>query len=156
MQMAVVEFARHACQMEQANSTEFAPQTPYPVVDMMEEQRDVTALGATMRLGAYPCRLQEGSLAHQIYQQQEINERHRHRYEINNSYREQLAQGGLIFCGVSPDEKLVEMIELATNQHPFFLGCQFHPEFVSRPFKPHPIFDGFIRAALAHQQENKQ
>ena len=155
MQMAVAEYARHKCGMEKANSTEFDAKTPYPVVDLMETQREVRLMGATMRLGAYDCRLKEGSLAHQLYQRLEIKERHRHRYEINNRYREELERGGLIFSGIWPEGSLVEMIELPAEEHPFFVACQFHPEFLSRPLRPHPLFAGFIAASLAHKQRRQ-
>jgi len=153
MQMAVVEFARNICSMSDANSTEFNKNSAHPVVHLMAEQHEVTQMGATMRLGAYPCALKEGSLAAELYKGKEVSERHRHRYEINNSFRDQLSEGGLIFSGLSPDRELVEMIELPTEKHPFFVGCQFHPEFRSRLFQPHPIFEGFIRASLAYQKD---
>ncbi|MBK03791.1 MAG: CTP synthetase [Deltaproteobacteria bacterium] len=150
MQMAVVEFARNVSKLKGANSIEFDAETPYPVVDLMEEQKDVTQMGATMRLGSYPCSLKEDSLAAEIYGgSKEISERHRHRFEVNNSYREPLGESGLIFSGVSPDGQLVEMVELAREDHPYFVGCQFHPEFCSRPFEPHPLFAHFIKASLA-------
>ncbi len=153
MQMAVVEFARNVCGLEEANSREFAPRTPHPVVDLMATQKNLELLGASMRLGAYPCKLKENSLASKLYQKLEISERHRHRYEVNNAYREQLEQHGLIFSGLSPDEKLIEMLELPQEQHPYFIACQFHPEFCSRPFEPHPLFTGFIKAALDYRQQ---
>lgn len=152
MQMAIVDYARNVCGLKDANSVEFNPDTPHPVVDLMAEQRNVTQMGATMRLGAYPCALEADSLAAELYQSEEVSERHRHRYEVNNQYRAQLAEGGLRFSGLSPDQSLVEMIELDREAHPFFVGCQFHPEFLSRPFRPHPLFAGFIRAALQHRQ----
>ncbi|MCS6799451.1 MAG: CTP synthase [Myxococcota bacterium] len=146
MQMAVVEFARHACGLQGANSSELDPDTPHPVIDLMPEQRAVRDKGATMRLGAYPCVLLPGTLAADIYGTHEIQERHRHRYEVNVEYREPLERAGLVFSGLSPDRRLVEMIELPG--HPFFVGCQFHPEFKSRPHAPHPLFVRFVRAAL--------
>jgi CTP synthase len=146
MQLAVIEFARNVCGLADANSTEINPATPHPVIDLMSGQRGVTRKGGTMRLGAYPCVLRDGSLAHRIYGKRKISERHRHRYEFNNAYREALAQRGLAFGGVSPDESLVEMIELP--DHPWFVACQFHPEFKSRPTDCHPLFRGFIKAAL--------
>lgn len=146
MQMAVVEFARHVCGLQEANSAEFDPETPYPVIHLMPDQHGVKDKGATMRLGAYPCILSPGSLAHNIYGMDEISERHRHRYEVNNAYREQLEVGGLWLSGLSPDGRLVEVVEL--RGHPHFIGCQFHPEFKSRPHTPHPLFVRFIRAAL--------
>ncbi len=155
LQMAVVEYARHVCGMTGANSMEFDQKTPYPVVALMEEQREVKQMGGTMRLGAYPCQLKEGSLAHQLYRNVQISERHRHRYEINNAYRARLEEGGLVISGTWPEKSLVEVIELPSEQHPFFIACQFHPEFLSRPLNPHPIFAGFIAACILHKQ-NKQ
>jgi CTP synthase len=149
MQLAVVEFARHVCGLTGASSSELDPSTPHPVVDLMPDQRGVTDKGATMRLGSYPCVLAEGSRAAEAYGQTAISERHRHRWEVNNTYRDQLARGGLMMSGVSPDKRLVEVIELA--DHPYFLACQYHPEFGSRPMAPHPLFSRFIRAALETQ-----
>jgi len=149
MQCAVIEFARQVCGLKGANSHEFDPETPHPVINLMPEQRGITNLGGSMRLGAYPCRLRPGSRAFQAYGEEEISERHRHRYEVNNEYRDVLEAQGLVLSGVSPDGKLVELIELA--DHPWFVGCQFHPEFKSRPRQPHPLFRAFIGAALAHQ-----
>jgi len=146
MQMAVVEFARNAAGLAGANSTEFDSETPYPVIDLMPEQREVTEYGATMRLGAWECKLDPNTIAGKIYGQVLISERHRHRYEFNNDYREKLQEAGLRLSGTSPDGKLVEMIELP--DHPYFVACQFHPEFKSRPMAPHPLFSGFIRAAV--------
>jgi len=151
MQMAVIEYARHVCGLERANSVEVDEHTPHPVIDLMPGQRVVTQKGGTMRLGAYDCVLREGSLALRLYGKRKISERHRHRYEFNNTYRDVLTQHGLILSGVSPDESLVEMIELA--EHPFFLASQFHPEFKSRPLDCHPMFKGFIKAALQHKTE---
>ncbi len=145
MQCAIVEYARNVCGLIDANSSEFSEDTPYPVIDLMPGQEDV-AKGGTMRLGAYPGILRPGSLASKVYGgATRIEERHRHRYEVNNTYRESLEEGGLRFSGLSPDERLVEMIELP--DHPFFIGCQFHPEFKSAPYAPHPIFREFIAAA---------
>src|SRR5215831_13919898 len=146
LQMAVIEFARHVAGLKGANSTEMDPSTPYPVVDLMPEQRQVTEKGATMRLGSYPCALAPGSKAAAAYGASEISERHRHRYEVNNDFREALTGHGMLISGASPDRRLVEMIELP--QHPYFVGCQFHPEFKSRPQAPHPLFQSFIAAAL--------
>ena len=146
MQVAVIEFARNVCGLRGANSTEFEPAPPHPVVDLMPEQRAVTEKGATMRLGAYPCVLTPGSKAAAAYGASEISERHRHRYEVNNDFREALTGHGMLISGASPDRRLVEMIELP--QHPYFVGCQFHPEFKSRPQAPHPLFQSFIAAAL--------
>src|SRR5580765_2126006 len=146
MQVAVIEFARNVSGLRGANSTEFDATPPYPVVDLMPEQRSVTEKGATMRLGSYPCVLAAGSKAAAAYGAAEISERHRHRYEVNNDYREGLTGHGMLISGASPDRRLVEMIELP--QHPYFVGCQFHPEFKSRPQAPHPLFQSFIAAAL--------
>ena len=150
MQCAVIEFARHACGLEGANSREFDSNCPHPVVDLMPEQRGITNLGGTMRLGAYPCRIVVPSLAYQAYGTDEISERHRHRYEVNNEYREVLEQHGMRLSGFSPDNRLVEMIELP--DHPWFIGGQFHPEFKSRPKRPHPLFREFIKASLVRQE----
>ncbi len=149
MQMAVVEFARHVANLEDANSREFSETTTHGVIDLMPEQRNLTNKGATMRLGAYPCVLVEGSLAAEAYGTTDISERHRHRYEFANEYKEPLAAAGLILSGTSPDGKLVEVIEL--RGHPYFLGCQFHPEFKSSPISPHPLFVRFVRAGLERQ-----
>ncbi len=145
MQIAVVEFARNVAGLAEAHSTEFNPNSPFPVIDLMPDQHHVTDKGGTMRLGKYPCHLQSGSLASKIYGKQEISERHRHRYEVNNKFRQELTQAGLVFSGLSPDDRLVEMIELP--DHPFFIACQFHPELKSRPDNPHPLFVGFVEAA---------
>ena len=150
MQMAVVEFARHVAGLDGADSTEFTPDCPHPVIDLMQEQRGVETKGGTMRLGTYPCQLVEGSLAARAYARLEISERHRHRFEFNNRYREQLEARGLVLSGLSPDGSLVEMVEIP--DHPYFVGCQFHPEFKSRPTAPHPLFSRFIEAALVHQR----
>jgi CTP synthase len=147
LQVAVIEFARHVAGLKNANSQEFDPQGKEQVIAIMEDQKHVRDKGGTMRLGAYPCKIKEDSLAYRIYHAPEISERHRHRFEVNNKYREKLAKAGLIFSGTSPDDELVEMIEL--DNHPWFLGCQFHPEFNSKPFAPHPLFSGFVAAALA-------
>jgi CTP synthase len=152
MQMAVIEFARHVCGLERANSSEVDENTPHPVIDLMTGQRSVTRKGGTMRLGAYPCILREDSLALRVYGKRRISERHRHRYEVNNAYREILSKHGLIFSGLSPDELLVEMIEFA--DHPWFLASQFHPEFKSRPLDCHPMFKGFIKAALQRKLDS--
>jgi len=154
MQMAVVEFARHVCGLEGANSTEFQPDTEHPVVDLLPEQRGVREKGATMRLGAYPCVLSQGSLAATTYGTHEISERHRHRYEVNNEYRERLEAAGMVLSGLSPDRSLVEVVELP--EHPYFLGCQFHPEFKSRPHTPHPLFVRFVRAAVERAAQRER
>ncbi len=150
MQMAVIEFARHVGGLDGANSTEIEPETPHPVVDLMPDQRGVTDKGATMRLGAYPCVLKTGTRAADAYGATEISERHRHRWEVNNNYRDALERNGMVLSGLSPDGRLVEMIELP--EHPYFVGCQFHPEFKSRPSKPHPLFARFIKAAVERQK----
>jgi CTP synthase len=150
----VIEFARHVCGLTGANSREFDPHTPHPVIDLLPDQRGITDLGGTMRLGAYPCRLVKPSRASDAYDAQEISERHRHRYEVNNEYREPLERDGLLFSGFSPDGTLAEMIELP--YHPWFVGGQFHPEFKSRPKRPHPLFREFIRAALAYQESARR
>ena len=149
MQLAVVEFARNVCGLTGANSTELDPQSPHPVVSLLADQQDVTDLGGTMRLGAYPCVLVPGSRALAAYKTDHISERHRHRYEVNNAFRDKLAESGMLIAGVSPDHKLVEMVELP--EHPYFVACQFHPEFKSRPMDPHPLFRQFIAAAVAHK-----
>jgi CTP synthase len=150
MQCAVIEFARQVCGLKGANSREFDPETPHPVIDLMPEQRGIANLGGSMRLGAYPCQLRQGSRASQAYGREEVSERHRHRYEVNNEDRSLLESRGLVISGVSPDGKLVEMIELA--DHPWFVGCQFHPEFKSQPRHPHPLFRAFVRATLEHRK----
>jgi CTP synthase len=149
MQCAVVEFARHVCGLSGANSTEFDPAAPHNVIDLLPEQRDVTAKGGTMRLGLYPIVLGEGSAASKVYGQGAIQERHRHRYEVNNDYLGTLEKNGLRISGVWPDKQLVEIIELP--DHPWFVAGQFHPEFRSRPWEPHPLFAAFIKASLDHQ-----
>jgi CTP synthase len=146
MQCAVIEFARHVADLNKANSAEFDECTPHPVIDLMADQRSVHEKGGTMRLGAYPCRIVDGSLAHKAYGITEVRERHRHRYEFNNAYRDVLTSRGLILSGLSPDERLVEIVEL--RDHPWFVATQFHPEFNSRPHRPHPLFSGFVGAAL--------
>ncbi|HEX3597551.1 MAG TPA: CTP synthase [Polyangiaceae bacterium] len=151
MQLAVIEFARDVCGLKGANSTEFSSDTPHPLIDLMPDQRSIQEKGGTMRLGAYPCVLKSGSAAAQIYGTHEISERHRHRYEFNNAYRDQLARAGLIQSGTSPDGRLVEVVELEGHQH--FLGCQFHPEFKSRPMQPHPLFARFVAAAVRRRDE---
>lgn len=150
MQCMVIEFARmHG--LEEAHSTEFQEDSPFPVIDMMEEQKKIKHMGGTMRLGSYDCKLAEGTLAHQAYQQDMVQERHRHRFELNNEFRDQLKEEGLIISGTSPDDFLVEIIEL--KDHPWFLGCQFHPEFKSRPNRAHPIFVSFMQATLDHKKD---
>jgi CTP synthase len=151
MQMAVVEFARNVCGIEEAFSAEFREDAKNPVIHIMESQKSVKVKGGTMRLGAYPCHLGEKSLARRIYGQPDISERHRHRYEFNNAYRQSLKKAGLVISGVYPEADLVEIVELA--DHPWFLGCQFHPEFRSRPMDPHPLFESFVGACLKQRGE---
>jgi CTP synthase len=146
LQCAVIEFARNVLGHPNANSTEFDPTSPDPVIYLMEDQSDVEDMGGTMRLGIYPAKLTEGTATHELYGESVVYERHRHRWEVNNRYRSELEEGGLVFSGVSPDDRLVEIIELP--DHPFFIGSQFHPEFKSRPDQPHPLFFGFLAAAL--------
>ena len=151
LQIAVIEFARDVCGLAGANSTEFDENTSHPIIIYLKEQEYITELGGTMRLGAYPCRIEPGTLAHGLYGATDISERHRHRYEVNNTYRQQLTAAGLNICGTSPEGDLVEMIEIP--DHPFFIASQFHPEFKSRPNRAHPLFAGFIQACLQQQQE---
>jgi CTP synthase len=153
LQMAVVEFSRNVLGLTGANSLEFNEHTPHPVVTLMESQVKVQDKGGTMRLGSYACALKPGSLAHKLYGEDVIHERHRHRYEVNNAYRGRLQEAGLVVSGHNPELNLVEMIELP--DHPYFVGCQFHPEFKSKPFAPHPLFSGFIRAALSHRDAGR-
>jgi len=152
LQIAVIEFARNVAGLEKANSAEFDPDSPHPVIDLMLEQRGIAMMGGTMRLGAYPCRVAESTLAHRLYGSLEIQERHRHRFEVNNAYRKPLTDAGLVISGVSPDGELVEMIELP--DHPFFIGCQFHPELKSRPNRAHPLFKGLVGAAKAYRRDH--
>ena len=152
MQLAVVEFARNVAGLKEAHSTEFSPDTAQPVIDLLPEQADVEEIGGTLRLGLYPCKVKEGTKAFEAYQEELIYERHRHRYEFNNHYRELLESKGLVVSGLSPDGRLVEMVEL--KDHPWFVAVQFHPEFKSRPTRPHPLFRKFIGASLKNR-ENK-
>jgi len=147
MQVAIIEFARHVCGLDDSNSSEFAPECSHPVISLMESQQGVKDMGGTMRLGAYPCRLKAGSKAAEIYGVPEISERHRHRYEVSNQFRDAFQEQGMQFSGLSPDGSLVEMIELP--EHPHFVACQFHPELKSRPNRPHPLFSSFVAAASA-------
>ena len=149
MQLACVDVARHLAGLEKANSTEFQPNTPHPIINIMEAYRVDKLLGGTLRLGDWPCKIDISSKTYQLYQQEQILERHRHRYEFNNDYREILQKHGLDFVGLSPDGKLVEIVEI--KDHPFFIACQFHPEYKSRPNRSHPLFNGFINAALHHK-----
>ena len=152
MQVAVCEFARNVAGLVGASSSEFDPEGPHSVIDLMSSQEDVTEKGGTMRLGAYPCKLSEGTLAREAYGEELVYERHRHRFEFNNAYRDQLATAGLVISGVSPDERLVEMIELPQDVHPWFVATQAHPEFKSRPTKPQPLFREFVRAAIGQHE----
>ena len=145
MQVMCVEFARNALDLEDANSSEFDRSTEHPVIDLMLDQRSITDMGGTMRLGLYPCNLQKGTKAAAAYGVSRVDERHRHRFEFNNAYREQFEKKGMTFSGLSPDGKLVEIAEL--NDHPYMVGSQFHPEFLSRPMTPHPLFMGLVKAA---------
>jgi len=154
MQCAVIEYARHVCGLEAAHSSEFVPETPHPVIDIMPAQRDLENMGGTMRLGSYPCKVDTDSQLYQLYGSEMIHERHRHRYEVNNQYRDLLEKQGLKFSGTSPDGYLVEAIELPG--HPFFVATQFHPEFKSRPNRPGPCFLGFVAAALSYQTQKEQ
>jgi CTP synthase len=153
LQLAVIEFARAVMGLD-AHSREFSEHTAHPVIDLMNAQREVVDKGGTMRLGAWPCTLAEGSRAHQIYGAAEISERHRHRYEVNPEYHQRLEAEGLVLSGRSPDGRLVEVVELPS--HPYFLACQFHPEFKSRPLDPHPLFRAFVRAAVAHRSARER
>jgi CTP synthase len=148
MQLMVIDFGRQLFTGEEVNSTEFDPSTAHPVIDLMPDQRDITDKGGTMRLGLYPCNLQPGTIVAQAYQSDHIQERHRHRYEFNNSFREIYEKNGMCFSGISPDGRLVEIAEL--QDHPFMVGTQFHPEFLSRPTRPHPLFVSFLQAASQH------
>ncbi|MEG0326740.1 MAG: CTP synthase [Cellulosilyticaceae bacterium] len=150
MQAVVIEFARHVAGLEGAHSSELAPTTPYPVIDLMSDQKDVEDMGGTLRLGAYPCKVEKETLAYEAYKKDMIEERHRHRYEFNNEYRDLLVEKGLVISGTSPDGRLVEMVEV--REHPWFVGVQFHPEFLSRPNNPHPLFVNFVGASLNEER----
>ena len=152
MQIAVIDFARNQLGLTDANSTEFNPNTPHPVIDIMGEQKEIKDKGATMRLGAWPCVLKKGSLAYNAYEKESISERHRHRYEFNNQYREQLEEAGMLISGTNPDRGLVEIIEV--KNHPWFVAVQFHPEFQSKPNQAHPLFASFVEAALVQKLES--
>ncbi len=153
MQMAVIEFARNVCGLEEAHSTEFDEETPHPVIDLMEEQKKVSKMGGTMRLGSYECHLVDDSTVREEYGRDEIYERHRHRYEFNNEYQAILAEHGMKFCGIHPESNLVEVVEL--NEHPWFVAVQYHPEFQSKPMDPHPLFTGFVRAAEEYARSTR-
>ena len=148
MQIAIIEFARNVLGLDGANSAEIDPETPYPVIDILPEKKNLSDLGGTLRLGEYPCVLNKESKSYALYGEEEIKERHRHRYEVNNDFRQQLLDGGMIFAGTSPDNHIVEMVEIP--DHPWFVAGQFHPEFKSRPNKPHPLFKGFVTACAEH------
>jgi CTP synthase len=153
MQVMCIEFARHVLQSDEPNSTEFDSQTEHPVISLMADQHDLANMGGTMRLGAYPCQLVPGTKAAQAYQETAVSERHRHRWEFNNSYRELFQENGMVFSGVSPDNRLVEIAEMV--DHPFMVGSQFHPEFKSRPNRPHPLFKTLLAAAVQHQEQRQ-
>ena len=145
MQLTAIEFARDVLNYKDADSTEFNPSTKNPIIHILEEQNNITNMGGTLRLGLYNCHIKKGTKTFEAYQKEDIQERHRHRYELNDKYIPELEKHGLIATGINPERKLVEILEL-TN-HPFFISCQFHPEFLSRPTRPHPLFLGFIKAA---------
>ena len=146
MQLATVEFARNVLNLEGAHSAEIDPATPYPIIDLLPEQKDIEDLGGTLRLGLYPCKLEDGSKARAAYSSELVYERHRHRYEFGNEFREQFEANGMIFSGTSPDGRLVEIIEIP--EHKWFVACQFHPELISRPERPQALFHDFIQASL--------
>ncbi|MDH5406193.1 MAG: CTP synthase [Candidatus Aminicenantes bacterium] len=154
MQCSVIEFARNVCHLEGADSTEFAEQTPHKVIHLLKDLEGVTDMGGTMRLGQYPCRLANPSFAYEAYQQEEVYERHRHRYELNREYEEVLANKGMRIVGESPDKRYVEIVEVA--DHPWFVGCQFHPEWKAKPLKPHPLYSNFIKASYSYRQRRKR
>ena len=151
MQCAVIEFARNVCGLKSANSTEFEKKSRYPVISLLEEQKNIKDMGGTMRLGVYRCRIKSGSLASKVYKKTLISERHRHRYEFNNKYRGLLQKRGMVFSGIYQKKNLVEMVEL--KNHPYFIAVQFHPEFKSKPDKAHPLFREFITAALKFKKD---
>ena len=153
MQLAIVEYARHVAGLEDAHSIELNPQTPYPVIALLPDQNGIEDIGGTLRLGAYPCILDKTTKAYELYGSEEIHERHRHRYEVNNDFRRILVDKGMTLSGLSPDGRIVEMIEL--KDHPFFIGTQAHPELKSRPNRPHPLFRGFVEAALHRHEVNE-
>ena len=151
MQCAVIEYGRNVCGLDDANSTEIDPDTPHPIVCLMEEQKDVKTMGATMRLGAWDCKLEAGSRTAKHYGNTDISERHRHRYEFNNAYRDAIRDNGMSLVGTTPDNSLIEIVEIP--EHPWFIATQFHPEFKSQPFKPHPLFAGFVEAAISRKDD---
>ena len=149
MQVAIIEYARHVCKIHDAHSIELDPNTAHPVIDLMPDQDGVEDIGGTLRLGSYPCVLDKTSKAYEVYGSENIQERHRHRYEVNNDFRHVLTENGLKLCGISPDGRIVEMIEVPT--HPWFIATQAHPELKSRPNRPHPLFKGFVKAAINYR-----
>jgi CTP synthase len=151
LQCAVIEFARNVVGLQEANSVEFNPQTPHPIIDIMENQKSVTRKGGTMRLGAYECKIKANTRAHAAYKCLMVSERHRHRFEVNNAYRDLLEKHGMVICGTAPDNSLVEMIEIP--DHPWFVTCQFHPELKSRAMRAHPLFREFVRAAMEYKYQ---
>jgi CTP synthase len=153
LQCAVIEFARNVCGLEESHSSEFTEKVSDPVICLLDSQLQVTTMGGTMRLGAYPCALGEGTRAREIYDAPEVSERHRHRFEVNNEYRDLLTDNGMALSGLSPDGGLVEMIEL--TEHPWFIAAQFHPELKSRPTRPHPLFASFIEAAAQYAEQKE-
>jgi CTP synthase len=152
MQLAVIEYARNVAKLDGASSREIDDETPHPVIDLLPDQEDVEQKGATMRLGAWPCVVRPDTFAHAAYGDEKISERHRHRYEFNPEYRDRLSRAGLTFSGTSPDGRLVEIVEVA--DHPWFIGCQFHPEFNSTPFRPHPLFVSFVGAVIEQSRRS--
>ena len=149
MQIALIEFANNCLHLEKANSTEFDPETPYKIIDYLPDQYKGIKMGGTMRLGNYECKLALGSKVHELYKTDLIVERHRHRYEFNNEFKSQFEEKGMVFSGINPQTNLCEIIEL--KDHPFFVACQFHPEFKSRPLDPHPLFVGLLEASIKHE-----
>jgi CTP synthase len=154
MQCATIEFARHVCGLDKANSTEFDKNTPHPVISLIEEQKKVTQMGGTMRLGKYPCRIKKGTKTYEAYKKDMVHERHRHRYEFNGKYQDIMAKNGLIVTGIYPKAKLVEIVEL--ENHPWFIGSQFHPVFKSKPDNCQPLFREFIKASLEHAKKGAE
>jgi CTP synthase len=155
MQTACIEYARNVCGLKDADSTEFDSESPHPIIFKLRDLVDVEEFGGTMRLGACPCNVSTGTLAREVYGADEISERHRHRYEFNPAFRQTLERAGLVFSGVSPDGKFVEIVELPRDEHPWFLGCQFHPEYKSKPLDAHPLFSSFVRAAHENRMQNE-
>jgi CTP synthase len=154
MQCAVIEYARNVLGMKDAHSTEMNPKTNFPVIDIMEEQKNINNLGGTMRLGAYDCRLEKDSNAYEAYGKEMIRERHRHRYEFNNQYRKTFEEAGMKMAGINPQKNLVEIVELP--EHPWFVGVQFHPEYKSTVAQPHPLFVSFVKEALKHKEKKQK